>query len=350
MKDPNRPKKVKKTPKAAAKSTTEETSESKEAVTSTTSEKASKSEETAVTVAASEEASNAAATKSDDEANKFVNIENIQVNVSNEESKLCSTPAAEHQVSVDGGATSGGEETLQSSSSAAVLEEAAARKPSESESSSSKVGGEETAATNVENQEQEYVNPRGVRFVQESAVVSGSNAANMPYGLPCVRELLRFLISLIGNKNSDLMISMGLNLITIGLESGIDHIASYQSLLAYVKDDLCRNLYNLLSVDRLSIYTNVLRVTFLLFESLRGHLKLQLEHFMLKLMEIIISESNRISNEQKEITLDFLVQILRIPGFAIEIYLNYDCSLNSTNLFEDLTKLLSKVNNFFNQQ
>ena len=341
MKDPNRPKKVKKAPKAAAKLTTEE---------AVTSEKASKSEETAVAAAANEEASNAAATKSDDEANKFVNIENIQVNVSNEESKLCATPAAEHQVSVDGGATSGGEETLQSSSSAAVLEEAAARKPSESESSSSKVGGEETTATNVENQEQEYVNPRGVRFVQESAVVSGSNAANMPYGLPCVRELLRFLISLIGNKNSDLMISMGLNLITIGLESGIDHIASYQSLLAYVKDDLCRNLYNLLSVDRLSIYTNVLRVTFLLFESLRGHLKLQLEHFMLKLMEIIISESNRISNEQKEITLDFLVQILRIPGFAIEIYLNYDCSLNSTNLFEDLTKLLSKVNNFFNQQ
>lgn len=346
MKDPNRPKKVKKAPKA--KSATEETSESKEAVASTTT--TSKSEETTVAAtAANEEASNAAATKSDDEANKFVNIENIQVNVSNEESKLCSIPAAEHQVSVDGGATSGGEETLQSSSSAAILEEAAARKPSESESSSSKVGGEETAATNVENQEQEYVNPRGVRFVQESAVVSGSNAANMPYGLPCVRELLRFLISLIGNKNSDLMISMGLNLITIGLESGIDHIASYQSLLAYVKDDLCRNLYNLLSVDRLSIYTNVLRVTFLLFESLRGHLKLQLEHFMLKLMEIIISESNRISNEQKEITLDFLVQILRIPGFAIEIYLNYDCSLNSTNLFEDLTKLLSKVNNFCNQ-
>lgn len=346
MKDPNRPKKVKKAPKAAAK--TEETSESKEAVATTTT--TSKSEETAVAAAANEEASNAAATKSDDEANKFVNIENIQVNVSNEESKLCATPAAEHQVSVDGGATSGGEETLQSSSSAAVLEESAARKPSESESASSKVGGEETAPTNVENQEQEYVNPRGVRFVQESAVVSGSNAANMPYGLPCVRELLRFLISLIGNKNSDLMISMGLNLITIGLESGIDHIASYQSLLAYVKDDLCRNLYNLLSVDRLSIYTNVLRVTFLLFESLRGHLKLQLEHFMLKLMEIIISESNRISNEQKEITLDFLVQILRIPGFAIEIYLNYDCSLNSSNLFEDLTKLLSKVNNFCNQQ
>jgi hypothetical protein len=39
----------------------------------------------------------------------------------------------------------------------------------------------------------EYVNPRGVRFVQDT---SNNNPA-IPYGLPCIRELLRFLISLI---------------------------------------------------------------------------------------------------------------------------------------------------------
>ncbi|CAF0877301.1 unnamed protein product [Brachionus calyciflorus] len=194
--------------------------------------------------------------------------------------------------------------------------------------------------TTVTNEDSEYVNPRGVRFVQEGP--SGVHAANIPYGLPCVRELLRFLISLINSRNSELMVSMGLNLITIGLESGIDHMASYQSLLAYIKDDLCKNLYNLLSSERLSIYTSVLRISFLLFESLRSNLKLQLEHFFIKLTEIITSESNRIAQEQKEVTIDFILQMLRLPGFAVEIYLNYDCSLNCTNLFEDLTKLLSK--------
>ena len=190
-------------------------------------------------------------------------------------------------------------------------------------------------------EDSDYVNPRGVRFVQEGP--NGLNAANIPYGLPCVRELLRFLISLINSKNSDMMISMGLNLLTIGIESGVDHISSYQSLLVYVKDDLCKNLYNLLSSERLAIYASTLRVSFLLFESLRGHLKLQLEHFFTKLMEIIVSESNKIGQEQKEMTIDHLLQLLRIPGFAIELYINYDCSLNCTNLFEDLTKLLSKV-------
>jgi brefeldin A-resistance guanine nucleotide exchange factor 1 len=60
-------------------------------------------------------------------------------------------------------------------------------------------------------------------------------------------------------------------------------------------------------------------------------------------MEIIVSESPKVSYEQKEIALDYIVQMLRIPGFPIELYLNYDCCLNCSNLFEDLTKLLSKV-------
>lgn len=196
--------------------------------------------------------------------------------------------------------------------------------------------------TSTQNEDSEYVNPRGVRFVQESS--NNVHVANIPYGLPCVRELLRFLISLINSRNSELMVSMGLNLLTIALESGIDHLASYQSMLAYVKDDLCKNLYNLLSSERLMIFTNVLRISFFLFESLRFHLKFQIEYFFVKLMDIIKSESNRTTQEQKEVTIDFILQMLRIPGFAVELYINYDCSLNCSNLFEDLTKLLSKVN------
>ena len=40
------------------------------------------------------------------------------------------------------------------------------------------------------------------------------------------------------------MIQMGLSLIIVALESGVDNIASYTSLLFYIKDDLCKNLFN----------------------------------------------------------------------------------------------------------
>jgi len=66
-----------------------------------------------------------------------------------------------------------------------------------------------------------------------------------PYSLPCVRELLRFLFSLINpydQHNTDVMIHMGLSLLTIAFESGADHIARFQSLLALVKDEMAKNL------------------------------------------------------------------------------------------------------------
>lgn len=68
-----------------------------------------------------------------------------------------------------------------------------------------------------------------------------------------------------------------------------------------------------------------------------------LKMYLTKLMDIIVSESSRILYEQREIALESIVQMLRIPGLVTELYLNYDCDLYCTNLFEDLTKLLSKV-------
>ena len=60
-------------------------------------------------------------------------------------------------------------------------------------------------------------------------------------------------------------------------------------------------------------------------------------------MEIIVSESARVSYEQREIALESVVQLLRIPGFVTELYINYDCDLYCSCLFEELMKLLSKV-------
>lgn len=68
-------------------------------------------------------------------------------------------------------------------------------------------------------------------------------ASLVPYGLPCLREVFRFLISLTNphdRHNTDAMMHMGLQLLTVALESA--HIANYQSLLVLVKDELCRHL------------------------------------------------------------------------------------------------------------
>ncbi|NXU56223.1 GBF1 factor, partial [Turnix velox] len=186
----------------------------------------------------------------------------------------------------------------------------------------------------------DYVNPRGVRFTQSS---QKEGAALVPYGLPCIRELFRFLISLTNphdRHNSEVMIHMGLQLLTVALESA--PIANCQSLLGLVKEELCRHLFQLLSVERLNLYAASLRVCFLLFESMREYLKFQLEMYIKKLMEIITVENPKMPYEMKEMALEAIVQLWRIPSFVTELYINYDCDYYCANLFEELTKLLSK--------
>lgn len=198
----------------------------------------------------------------------------------------------------------------------------------------------------------DYVNPHGVRFTALHGSREGAGPI-VPYGLPCVWELLRFLASLLyvpeavghsqqQQQSLEMMIHSGLNLLAVALESGADHISSFPSLLSLVKDDVCRNLLMLLNSSRLSIFVSSLRVSFLLFEALRTHLKFQLEMYLTKLMELIVSESTPVTRDQKELTVEAVLQFWRIPGLITELYLNYDCDLFCSNLFEDLTKVLSK--------
>ncbi|XP_065333294.1 Golgi-specific brefeldin A-resistance guanine nucleotide exchange factor 1 isoform X2 [Cloeon dipterum] len=192
---------------------------------------------------------------------------------------------------------------------------------------------------------QDYVNEQGVIFMAQDIGTEVDSAPLIPYGIACVRELFRFLVSLcnpLDKQNTEVMIHTGLTLLTVACEIGADHISRYSSLLNLIKDDLCRNLFSLLSSERLSIFATTLQVSFLMFESMRTHLKFQLELYLNRLMDIIVSDSPKTLYEQKEMALESVVQLWRIPGLVTELYLNYDCDLYSPNLFEDLTKLLSK--------
>lgn len=81
---------------------------------------------------------------------------------------------------------------------------------------------------------------------------------------------------------------------------------------------------------------------FLLFESLRSDLKFHLEFYLNRLSDIVASDKAQTAYEMRELALDNILQFCRIPGFAAELYINYDCNLYCTDLLENLIKLLSK--------
>ncbi|XP_045774639.1 Golgi-specific brefeldin A-resistance guanine nucleotide exchange factor 1 isoform X2 [Maniola jurtina] len=190
---------------------------------------------------------------------------------------------------------------------------------------------------------EEYVNHRGIRFTPQDETLQ-----LQPYGLACVRELFRFLISLcnpLDAQNTSAMVHLGLSLVGTALEVGADQIAKYPSLLYLVQDPLCRNLLSLLDTEKITIFALDLQIWFLLFEALRLHLKYQMEAFFKKIIEIVSADTTKSIYELKEIhhiALENLAQMFRIPGLCTELYLNFDCDVYCTNVFEELAKLLSK--------
>ena len=105
----------------------------------------------------------------------------------------------------------------------------------------------------------------------------------------------------------------------------------------------CKYIFflQLLKNERLTLFAATIRVCFLLFEALRTQLKFQLEAYITKLVEMVVSDN--VADEKREMALESVVQLLRVPGLVTELYINYDCDLYSGDRFEDLMKLLSKV-------
>lgn len=169
--------------------------------------------------------------------------------------------------------------------------------------------------------EKERINPQGVRFIPSDESGDSQNGIHVPYGLPCVRELLRFLISLINpleKQNSEVMIQVGLRLLTVAVETASDVIPSIPSLLSLIQDETCRSLFELLKSERLSLLAAACRLCFLLFESARTRLKLQLETYVMKLMEIVdgirADDARQVPYEHRLVALEAIAQLCRIPG------------------------------------
>ena len=64
------------------------------------------------------------------------------------------------------------------------------------------------------------------------------------------KELFDYLISLVYvsiyfyRHNTNAMVHIGLSLLTVALESGAPHLGHFSSLMALIKDDLCRNIFS----------------------------------------------------------------------------------------------------------
>jgi hypothetical protein len=150
---------------------------------------------------------------------------------------------------------------------------------------------------------------------------------------------------------------LALSLINIALEtmSDVDELAvRYPRLLNIMQNDLCRNLLRLSTSNDLTILGFALRLIFNLFNGIKDHLKVQLEVFLtsvhLRILSFSVSPQTHervwaCSPERRELALESLLEFCREPMLMADLYLNYDCDMNCTNLFETICATLSRIAN-----
>ena len=133
---------------------------------------------------------------------------------------------------------------------------------------------------------------------------------------------------------------LGLQLLNVVLESAGSSLGRNAALVHLVQSQLCKFLLvhssatastSLGATDSLAVLQLSLRVIFNLFNSLKDHLKVQLEVFFTSVYLRIASSATASLElgraEQKELVLESLLEFCREPALMQDLYTNYDCDV-----------------------
>lgn len=227
------------------------------------------------------------------------------------------------------------------------------------------------------------------------SVMDDKDSEIKPYSLPSIRELFRVLVDLLDphdKQHADPMRVMALRIIDVALEVAGPSIAKHPSLASLAEDRLCRHLFQLVRSDNMAVLQESLIVAGTLLATCRSVLKLQQELFLSylvaclhprveiprepgidpslyagvpqapKLVKPPPSQSNSgrstpvpVKDRQKlgmeggsrkpdarEAMVESVGALGRIPSFMVELYVNYDCDVDRSDLCEDMVGLLSR--------
>jgi len=216
-----------------------------------------------------------------------------------------------------------------------------------------------------------------------------------PYSLPSIRELFRVLVDLLephDRQHTDGMRVMALRIIDVALEVAGPSIAKHPSLAMLAKDDLCRHLFQLIRSENMSLLNESLRVAGTLLATCRGALRLQQELFLSYLIACLhprveipqesgidpalyegvprapklvkpppsqtssgrstpvpVKDRQKLGMEggsrkpdAREAMVESIGALARIPSFLVELFVNYDCEVDRSDLCEDVIGLLSR--------
>lgn len=216
-----------------------------------------------------------------------------------------------------------------------------------------------------------------------------------PYSLPSVRELFRVLVSFLDpndRKQPDQMRVMALRIIHVALEVAGPSIARHPALATIAEDRLCCHLFQLVRSDNMAILQEALIVAGTLLSTCREVLKLQQELYLSYLVACLhpsvdiprepgidpslysgipqapklvkpppsqassgrstpvpVKDRQKLGMEggarkpdARQAMVENIGVLVRMPTFMVELFVNYDCDEDRSDLCEDMIGLLSR--------
>jgi brefeldin A-resistance guanine nucleotide exchange factor 1 len=157
------------------------------------------------------------------------------------------------------------------------------------------------------------------------------------------RDILQQLAALLNPAmhNESVTVS-SLTAVNIALETCREDLQPAE--IEILQNDLCKYLLQWTTTDDQVILSLTLRVIFNLFQSIRNHLKVPLEVFFTSVhLRILDTSQVTAPPEQREIALESLLEFCQEPALMQDLYLNYDCDVACTNMYEHVVAALGKT-------
>ncbi|KAG6071541.1 hypothetical protein E4U15_007434 [Claviceps sp. LM218 group G6] len=268
--------------------------------------------------------------------------------------------------------------------------------PTSDTAQSAILGHEQSLSSPDNGNHLETASTQRVNNIERDQIIEDIDSVDLkPYSLPSVRELFRVLVNFLDpndRQHTDTMRVVAMRILHVALEVSGPFIARNPALATIVEDRLCCYLFQLVRSDNMPVLQESLIVTGTLLATCRGILKLQQELYLSylvaclhptvqiprepgidpslydgipetpKVVKAPVSQSGSgratpvsVKHRQslgmeggtrkpdaRQAMVETIAVLSRMPTFVTELFVNYDCDVDRTDLCESLIGLLSR--------
>ncbi|CAL8465729.1 g5265 [Coccomyxa elongata] len=165
-------------------------------------------------------------------------------------------------------------------------------------------------------------------------------------GLQTFLDLLEFVISLMVSEGEGVhtdLDTFGLELINVALNAGGSAFGRHDSLLQLLRQDVWGAIALAACRPNLATLSQACQVALSLYVHLGRRVLLQVESFLGRLLLPLAEGKAALGIARQEAALEAILDFCNQPRFVHEVFINLDCRIERSNLFEAICTLLSKT-------